>query len=662
MEERNSRAMNDASIRKRTEILAHVPLFSCLGRDELERLNDLLVEVSYRQGETVCTEGEAGESLFVILSGELEVWGGLGRLRVIGRLGPGECLGEMSLLMGGRRTATVTAARAARLVGLDKAAFDRFFRNNPKVLEYLSRVLCKRLAATSRGEVATKTATVIGVTGPPGLKGKTLIASALAGLLMDCTEREVLLVSINEDGGGSRQQAVASLLADAAQTSSEELRSQLKIQGSDVPLLELEVTPNGDQHRQAECLAAVINRLGDSFPFIVIDASCRSGAEVGAVEEVSDFVVQLVDRCEPGLVGDTGSHRRTFLAVNLHNRSSVPLPICHCEPFVIPEDVSLRGLDTPSQACRIRENPWSPASPPLHRLARKILGGSVGIAMGGGAAFAIAHVGVLKVLEDNDIPIDLVAGSSMGSIIATGYAAGIRASEMIDIARRIGTKWNTFANVLDFTIFQPGFLTGDRMAALFSPLTGPTTTFDQLCLPCRVVATDVETGESVPIGWGPLEEAWRASCAVPMVWAPVRHQGRVLVDGGVADPVPATVVSEMGADVCIGVNVVPRPRKGAESALSRFYRGINKLNPLAYLGGSQDLPSMFDLVMNSMQTLQHELGNFKAISADVRINPDLSGFTWTDFYRPMELIERGREAAERALPDIKRALARHPPV
>jgi NTE family protein len=146
-----------------------------------------------------------------------------------------------------------------------------------------------------------------------------------------------------------------------------------------------------------------------------------------------------------------------------------------------------------------------------------------------------------------------------------------------------------------------------------------------------------------------------------MVWTPVRHEGRVLVDGGVAEPVPAAVVGEMGADLCIGVNVVPRPRKGAESALSRLYRGAWRLNPLSYLGGSQDLPNMFDLVMNSMQTLQHELGSFKAICADVRIDPDLSGFTWTDFYKPAELIARGVEAAERALPDVKRVLARQAP-
>jgi NTE family protein len=135
----------------------------------------------------------------------------------------------------------------------------------------------------------------------------------------------------------------------------------------------------------------------------------------------------------------------------------------------------------------------------------------------------------------------------------------------------------------------------------------------------------------------------------------------VLVDGGVVDPVPAEVVNEMGADLCIAVNAVPRLKKGVQTVLSKWYRQVKRLDPFSYLAGSRDLPNMFDLIMNSMQTLQYELGNFKAISADVRINPDLSGLTWIEFYRPAELIERGAEAAHRALPEIKRLIGERLP-
>ena len=96
--------------------------------------------------------------------------------------------------------------------------------------------------------------------------------------------------------------------------------------------------------------------------------------------------------------------------------------------------------------------------------------------------------------------------------------------------------------------------------------------------------------------------------------------------------------------------------------MQRFYKRVNTFNPLSYTSGSRDMPNMFDLVMNSIQSLQHELGNFKAISADVRINVELAEFTWIDFHRALELIERGADAATAALPDVQRMLAaRLPP-
>jgi NTE family protein len=175
-------------------------------------------------------------------------------------------------------------------------------------------------------------------------------------------------------------------------------------------------------------------------------------------------------------------------------------------------------------------------------------------------------------------------------------------------------------------------------------------------MPCRTVATDIRSGELVTIGRGSLEDAYRASIAVPMVLAPEALDGRVLVDGGVADPVPAETVRHMGADLCIAVPVVPPLKKGVETAISKWTARLNMLNPFAYLSVGGDMPNFFDITMNSLQTLQHELGLYKVISADVSIQPELSDFTWTDFDRSRELVEKGVEAAEAMLPDLRRLL------
>jgi len=141
---------------------------------------------------------------------------------------------------------------------------------------------------------------------------------------------------------------------------------------------------------------------------------------------------------------------------------------------------------------------------------------------------------------------------------------------------------------------------------------------------------------------------------VPMVLSPEALDGRVLVDGGVADPVPAETVRHMGADLCIAVPVVPPLKKGVETAISKWAGRLNLLNPFAYLAATPGMPNFFDITMNSLQTLQHELGLYKVISADVSILPELSDFTWTDFDRSHELVERGVEAAEAALPELRR--------
>lgn len=640
----------------RMEILARVPLFSCFTQEEIATLATLVEERTYLRGDTICTAGEAGDTFYVVLSGELDVWSAGADRRLINRLDAGDHFGEMSLLLGSHRAATVSVKRNARLLVLDKGAFDRYFAHNAKVLEYFARVLAQQLGTMSRGERVVPASLVVAVASEPGLRGKTLVASVLASLLGDVTSREVVLLRLQAGGRGPGGEAPLPL-ADVARESSDGIRRRLHADGPDVPpVLWVGPSRDGDPQSETEALSTLVVKLGEPFEFVVLDLP-GAGPLSAAGVAVADVIVRLVDRMEVGPEEQAGSRTRTFAVVNRWNATSPAIPINHCEPFVVPDDPALEDLSPADQARWVRAHPTTPAGPSLARLARKIVGGSVGLALGGGAAFGICHIGVFKVLEDAGIPIDLLAGCSMGSIVAIGYAAGIRADRMLELARTHGTKLTTLSALFDVTLTRPGFLGGDRLVRIFAPMAGPVQDFEQLVLPCRTVATDIQTGERVTIGTGKIADGFRASSAVPMIWAPVVLDGRVLVDGGVADPVPADVVREMGGDVCIAVNAVPRLKKDVQTVLAKLYRSAKRFDPLSYLAGARDMPNMFDIIMNSMQILQYELGNFKAISADVRINPDLSAYTWIEFYRPEEMIERGAEAALRALPDIKRVVA-----
>jgi NTE family protein len=641
---------------ERMDVLGRVPLFTCFTTDELEILATLFEERTYLRGDTICTAGEPGETFFVIVSGELDVWSAGTERRLINRLDAGDYFGEMSLLLGSHRAASVTVARSAHLLALDKTAFDRYFAHNAKVLEYFARVLAQQLGTMSRGERIVPASLVVAVTSEPGLRGKTLVSTVLASLLGDVTGREVILLRLQAGGRGPGGEAPLPL-ATLAREASDGIRRRLHVEASDVPpVLRVGASRDSDPQSETEALSTLVVKLGEKFEFVVLDVPVSAGTLATAGTAVADVIVRIVDHAEAPAPQANGT--RTFAVVNRWNPSSPAIPINHCEPFVLPDDPYVQDLAPADQARWVRANLATGAGPTLARLARKIVGGTVGLALGGGAAFGICHIGVFKVLEDAGIPVDLLAGCSMGSIVAIGYAAGIRADKMLDLARTNGTKLKTLSALFDVTLTRPGFLSGDRLVKIFAPMAGPVQHFEQLVLPCRTVATDIETGERVTIGTGKIGDAFRASSAVPMIWAPAVIDGRVLVDGGVADPVPAEVVREMGGDICIAVNAVPRLKKDVQTVLAKLYRRIKRFDPLSYFSsGTRDMPNMFDIIMNSMQTLEYELGNFKAISADVRINPDLSAYTWIEFYRPEEMISRGAEAALRALPDIKRVIA-----
>ena len=630
------------------DILSTIPIFSFLGRNELAAVQELFVESTHQKGDIICHIGDDGESFHVVIDGELEVLVGENEDKVIAVLKRGDFFGEMALLQGGKRTATVGCARRVKLMTLDRTSFNSLFLKNPKALEYFTRVLCKRLASTSQGESSRGSTMIISIGSKTvGLKGKTLVANGVAAVLHDLTGNDVLVVAVNP--GEEPTGAVAKLISPAMGNVGDAVTEAIKPGARGIFTLDISARSNLAKEYYEERASNLISNLADRFPFIIFDHAAELTGIVAAIAGYSNVYVELVNRME-ALPEDEPKSLKHYRLINLFNGSR-RVSVSSCDPYVLPRDPGYTGGDSLEY---IRNNPRSVVALPIHRLARKILGATVGLALGGGAAFGIAHLGVLKVLEANGIPIDMLAGCSQGSIIGVGYAAGITTAEMIDIALHLGKRSNAMLAV-DLTMTKPGLMAGDKFINIFAPYLGRKSTFKDLVLPGMTVATDIRSGERVPIGSGSLTAAFRASASVPMVFAPVRIGDNVLVDGGVADPVPAEVVNAMGADLCVAVNVVPPLKLGVENAVSQFMRKANKFNPLSYLGDSQDLPNMFDIIMNAMQILQYELGNFKAISADVLINPELSDFTWVEYYRSDELIQRGVEAAERAMPAINRA-------
>ncbi len=251
---------------------------------------------------------------------------------------------------------------------------------------------------------------------------------------------------------------------------------------------------------------------------------------------------------------------------------------------------------------------------------------AIGVALGGGFARGIAHIGVLKVLEEEGIPVRMIAGTSVGAIMGAGYCSGLTIAELEELAHRV--RFTTFAR---WTLSRYGFASNDRMVA-FLKQTLKVQTFEELRIPLGVTATDFNTGKGTVFTSGSIIGPVRASCAYPGMFLPVEIRGRWLVDGMLSYPVPTVPLREMGAERVIAVNL-----KGqwSKTSVPRHY---------------------FDVIGQSFAIAQEMLSTLWRSAADVVIEPDVAGFDYDDFKRADELIHVGELAMRRALPEVRKWL------
>lgn len=248
----------------------------------------------------------------------------------------------------------------------------------------------------------------------------------------------------------------------------------------------------------------------------------------------------------------------------------------------------------------------------------------VGLALAGGFARGIAHIGVLRVLRDAGIPIDCVAGTSVGALIGAAYCAGASLEHL----QKIG-ETTTFADFGRWTPSWLGLATNQRMEKYLARLT-PAKTFEELTIPLAIAATDINAGISIYYTRGPLATPLRASCAYPGLFVPIQFEGRTLVDGFLTSPVPVEGALLLDADVVIAV----------------------------YLeAGNLEQPRTFtDVLSRSFTIIQRHTDLAWRQQADVIIEPDVKPFVWDDFTRTPELVAAGEAAALAALPEIRAAI------
>jgi NTE family protein len=250
----------------------------------------------------------------------------------------------------------------------------------------------------------------------------------------------------------------------------------------------------------------------------------------------------------------------------------------------------------------------------------------IGVALGGGFARGIAHIGVLKVLEEENIPVRMIAGTSVGAIMGAAYCSGLSIPELEELAHKV--RFTTFAR---WTLSRFGFASTDRMEA-FLTRTLKVQTFEEMRIPLGVTATDFNTGEGAVFTSGSIIAPVRASCAYPGMFLPVEIGGRRLVDGMLSHPVPTRPLREMGAERVLAVQL-----KGQWSQTTAPRH-------------------LFDVIGQSFAIAQDAMSSIWRAAADIVIEPDVAGYDYDDFKRADDLIRVGELAMRSALPKVRQWL------
>jgi len=269
----------------------------------------------------------------------------------------------------------------------------------------------------------------------------------------------------------------------------------------------------------------------------------------------------------------------------------------------------------------------------------------IGLALSSGAARGFAHIGVLKALKEASIPVDMVAGTSMGALMGACFAREGEINAVEEIA--INTGWRKLVRLLDPKLgsLRKGLIRGRRIEELLHSLIGDVD-FRDLRIPFAAVATDVNTGETVVLRKGSVIEAVRASISTPGIFVPVTLEGRCLVDGGLTNPVPADIVRDMGAKFIIAVNVLVEPQKRGRAV------SPPKGDEMA------EVPNIFNTLIQSIYIMEHEIVSTRIPRADIIISPDVSRIESFEFHKGEEAILAGYEAARNALPRLQRLIGK----
>ena len=679
--------MNPANVSNydRAAVVRKIPLFSDLPQVAQKMIEERCYIAEYRKDHVLYREGLTADSFYCIVSGRAKVFVKTpsGEEKTLIFLHRGDYVGIVSLLTNEPHSASVQMMNDSVVLRIDKKDFNSLISEIPQLALKLSESLSRRLKKKESKPKAVFESTIISVYGLAKKSGRTMYSVNLAIALAYETRKKVMLLDMSASGKECSsmlriEEELPCVGMGYGALNYDEIKEKIiKYEAGGIYMLNAACGPSS----RIEPAAAIslLSSIASEFNYVVVDMPAEMDKSVYSVLTQSDLI-HIVTDCDERNLKATGrlieelkktvrEPDKTIKAIinefimTKSFEEEVKL-LGHKAYATLPDLGMLAGMMAAGlpPVLAVPECLYSRAVRRISREIGKIL---VGLALGSGAALGLVHIGVLKVLEREKIPIDFIAGTSIGAVVGAFWASGMDSAELEKVAFRFKDK-KTLLSLADFSLMPlQGFINGNNLKRLFREYLGRKT-FHDTHTPLKIVANTLRSRENIVFDEGSLVDAVRASCSIPAIVKPVRYGDDFLIDGGTFDPVPIDVLIKGGAKKIIAVNCLPSQdemkkifnefedkrrkeevRLAQRSIFARWAFNFNNWMRRTFA------PNTFDVMMNTSLAMQYVMAEASAREADCVIHPILTNAAWFELYKAEELIKRGEEETIKMLPQIK---------
>lgn len=657
-------------------ILREIPLFADLSDEEIDFIKEKAYLKQYKKAEVIYREGSSPSAFYCVVTGRVVIFTKdvSGNRTILEYLHRGKYFGIISLLTNEAHSVSAEALNDSLLLEIKKEDFDFVLKKVPGLAIDLSRTLSRRL---KRKDIHQKTifeSTVISVFSSYSQAGKTLYALNLSLALKKETLKSVVILDLLPEG---RTHSLPKKLDTECRRI-----FNLSDPGADNPSAVKEFILKTDFGLDLVCfyyrpeeescvkkLVAIISILVNDYHYIILDLPSLMDRPIFDILNQSDLI-HILTSPEPVDLGRTNHLTERLKTEFAFQEEKIKVIINEYKFSKLSHEEQTALLDQPvfgtlpkiefgASVRLVLDEPNSEYSRAMRRIARQLGECLVGLVLGVGVGYGFCHIGVLKVIEEEKIPIDVIVGSSIGALIASLWVTGKSSREILEIAREFKEPKHIW-NLIDLTFPLLGFIKGSKLQRFLKKHLNNKTFYD-VRLPLKIVASDVRRKEPRVLDKGPLIDAIMASCAMPGVFAPFKLREDMLFDGGVINPLPTEPLLKMGVKKIIAVNVTP----SREDILRQYDRLKEKmavglvpeLKEKKRTGFKERIKSSFktnilDFIFSSIEILQSEVAKKEGQLADVVLHPDISGLYWLELHRAEEFAKRGEEEARRNLDKI----------